>query len=131
MRPFGDECQAQTHLGDADELLADGLGDHVPEWVAYFNGAEHAGARAVSAHDLTALGRGRRPASTHSEDPGRRVAYPYVFFQRSQCRRSPCPNPFTALKDSRDAPLFHRPRWSRWTAMISLSDANRSAGALK
>ncbi|MFF3249093.1 hypothetical protein ACFYWY_36430 [Streptomyces sp. NPDC002870] len=33
-----------------------------------FDGAEHAGARAVSARDLTALGRGRRPASAYFED---------------------------------------------------------------
>ncbi|WP_406730025.1 Tat pathway signal protein [Streptomyces sp. NBC_01794] len=65
---LGDERQAEQHLGDADELLADGLGDDVPEWVAYFDGAEHAGARAVSARDLTGLGRGRRPASALFED---------------------------------------------------------------
>ncbi|MCZ4604433.1 hypothetical protein O3S80_11870 [Streptomyces sp. Lzd4kr] len=65
---LGDQQQAERHLGDADELLADGLGDDVPEWVAYFDAAEHAGARAVSARDLTRLGRGRRPASVHFED---------------------------------------------------------------
>jgi hypothetical protein len=65
---LGDERQADRHLGAADELLADGLGDDVPEWVAYFDAAEHAGARAVSARDLTGLGRGGQPASTHFED---------------------------------------------------------------
>ncbi|WJV51653.1 hypothetical protein [Streptomyces flavofungini] len=65
---LGDGQQAERHLGDADELLADGLGDDIPEWVAYFDAAEHAGARAVSARDLAGLGRSRRPASTHFED---------------------------------------------------------------
>ncbi|MFF7601457.1 hypothetical protein [Streptomyces mirabilis] len=45
---LGDERQAETHLGAADELLADGLGADVPEWVSYFDAAELAGARAVS-----------------------------------------------------------------------------------
>ncbi|MET7716144.1 Tat pathway signal protein [Streptomyces sp. NPDC005407] len=65
---LGDEQQAERHLGEADELLTDGLGDDVPEWVAYFDAAEHAGARAVSARDLTGLGRNRRAASIHFED---------------------------------------------------------------
>ncbi|MFE9254121.1 Tat pathway signal protein [Streptomyces sp. NPDC006879] len=64
---LGDERAAETHLGAADELLADGLGG-VPAWVAYFDAAEHAGARAVSARDLTGLDRGRRAASVHFED---------------------------------------------------------------
>lgn len=46
---LGDEHSAERHLGTADELVADGLGDDVPDWVAYFDAAEHAGARAVSA----------------------------------------------------------------------------------
>ncbi|MET9419083.1 Tat pathway signal protein, partial [Streptomyces klenkii] len=41
-----------------------GLGD-VPQWVAYFDAAEHAGARAGSARDLAAAGRRPRPASRH------------------------------------------------------------------
>lgn len=65
---LGDERQAETHLGAADELLANGLGGPVPGWVAYFDAAEHAGARAVSARDLAALDRGRRLASAHFED---------------------------------------------------------------
>ncbi|WP_225842178.1 Tat pathway signal protein [Streptomyces albus] len=65
---LGDERAADRHLGAADELLADGLGDDVPEWVAYFDAAEHTGARAVSARDLAGLGHGGRPASTHFED---------------------------------------------------------------
>ncbi|MFB7359907.1 hypothetical protein [Streptomyces gardneri] len=64
---LGDERQADRHLGDADELLADGLGE-TPEWVAYFDAAEHAGARAVSARDLTAHGRRNRAASICFED---------------------------------------------------------------
>ncbi|MEV8547952.1 Tat pathway signal protein [Streptomyces sp. NPDC051572] len=65
---LGDGHQADAHLGAADELLADGLGNDVPEWVSYFDAAEHAGARAVSARDLTGIGRPRRAASTHFED---------------------------------------------------------------
>ncbi|WKX72338.1 Tat pathway signal protein [Streptomyces sp. XD-27] len=65
---LGDPRQAETHLGTADEVLADGLGDDVPEWVSYFDAAEHAGARAVSARDLTGLDSGRRSASMHFED---------------------------------------------------------------
>ncbi|MFB7091531.1 Tat pathway signal protein [Streptomyces sp. NPDC056296] len=65
---LGDEREAGRHLGAADELVADGLGDEVPEWVAYFDAAEHAGARAVSARDLAGIGRPRRPASVHFTD---------------------------------------------------------------
>ncbi|MCU8591772.1 Tat pathway signal protein [Streptomyces sp. A13(2022)] len=65
---LGDERQAERHLGAADELLADGLGEDVPAWVSYFDPAEHAGARAVSARDLTGLDRGSRAASVHFED---------------------------------------------------------------
>ncbi|MEU2565088.1 Tat pathway signal protein [Streptomyces longispororuber] len=64
---LGNERDAERHLGAADELVADGLGDDVPEWVAYFDAAEHAGARAVSARDLTGVGRPRR-ASDHFTD---------------------------------------------------------------
>ncbi|MEU1465485.1 Tat pathway signal protein [Streptomyces sp. NPDC005727] len=60
---LGDEQRAERHLGAADELVANGLGD-VPPWVDYFDAAEHAGARAVSARDLTGTGRNRR-ASDH------------------------------------------------------------------
>ncbi|MET7904064.1 hypothetical protein ABZS86_22495 [Streptomyces sp. NPDC005355] len=49
---LGEERLAEQYLGQADELLADGLGDDVPTWVRYFDAAEHAGARAVSARDL-------------------------------------------------------------------------------
>ncbi|MDX3749052.1 MULTISPECIES: hypothetical protein [Streptomyces] len=65
---LGDEREADRYLGDADGLLADGLGDDVPEWVSYFDAAEHVGARAVSARDLAGLHRGRRVASGHFED---------------------------------------------------------------
>ncbi|MFC8898107.1 Tat pathway signal protein [Streptomyces cinereoruber] len=64
---LGDEQGAERHLGAADELVADGLGEDVPDWVGYFDAAEHAGARAVSARDLTGLGRNRR-ASDHFTD---------------------------------------------------------------
>ncbi|WP_225321019.1 Tat pathway signal protein [Streptomyces luteolifulvus] len=65
---LGDERQADTYLGAADELPAHGLGDDVPEWVGYFDAAEHAGARAVSARDLTGIGPPCRAASPHFED---------------------------------------------------------------
>ncbi|MFI6210291.1 Tat pathway signal protein [Streptomyces sp. NPDC051041] len=64
---LGNEHDAERHLGAADELVADGPGDDVPEWAAYFDAAEHAGARAVSARDLTGIGRPRR-ASDHFTD---------------------------------------------------------------
>ncbi|MEV5239007.1 Tat pathway signal protein [Streptomyces cinnamoneus] len=64
---LGDVRGAERHLGAADELIAAGLGE-VPRWVAYFDAAEHAGARAVSARDLTQAGHGRRPASRHFTD---------------------------------------------------------------
>ncbi|WP_405785926.1 Tat pathway signal protein [Streptomyces sp. NBC_01367] len=65
---LGDERQADRHLGVADGLLADGLGENVPAWVGYFDAAEHAGARAVSARDLAGLGRDRCSASIHFHD---------------------------------------------------------------
>ncbi|MFF1809433.1 Tat pathway signal protein [Streptomyces sp. NPDC058251] len=65
---LGDERQADVHLGRADELVATGLGNEVPEWVAYFDAAEHAGARAVSARDLAGLGRPRTQASVYFTD---------------------------------------------------------------
>lgn len=65
---LGDEQQAERHLDQADGLLADGLGTGVPEWVSYFDAAEHAGARAVSARDLAGLDRGGRAASIHFQD---------------------------------------------------------------
>ncbi|MFJ9590551.1 hypothetical protein [Streptomyces acidicola] len=65
---LGDETQAESHLSTADELLADGLGDAVPQWVSYFDAAEHAGARAVSARDLAGIHRGRPLASIYFED---------------------------------------------------------------
>ncbi|GAA2327924.1 Tat pathway signal protein [Streptomyces violaceusniger] len=64
---LGDEHLAESHLGTADDLLADGLGE-VPTWVAYFDAAEHAGARAVSARDLAALGRPHGGASVYFYD---------------------------------------------------------------
>ncbi|MFI8370945.1 Tat pathway signal protein [Streptomyces sp. NPDC085466] len=65
---LGDQRAADRHLGIADELLADGLPTDAPEWVGYFDAAEHAGARAVSARDLSGLDRGRRAASVYFED---------------------------------------------------------------
>ncbi|MFJ5645808.1 Tat pathway signal protein [Streptomyces sp. NPDC093223] len=64
---LGNEDAAERHLSAADELVADGLGDDVPEWVAYFDAAEHSGARAVSARDLTGIGQ-PRAASVHFTD---------------------------------------------------------------
>ncbi|MER5972188.1 Tat pathway signal protein [Streptomyces sp. NPDC002055] len=64
---LGDERLAEKHLVVADELVAEGLGDDVPGWVAYFDAAEHAGARAVSARDLTCALR-PRAASSHFAD---------------------------------------------------------------
>lgn len=64
---LGDARHADRHLAQADELLASGL-DDVPEWVAYFDTAEHAGARAVSARDLFKLDGEQRRASVHFED---------------------------------------------------------------
>ncbi|SCF91975.1 hypothetical protein GA0115256_143419 [Streptomyces sp. DconLS] len=64
---LGNERDAEQHLGAADELVADGPGNDVPEWVAYFDAAEHAGDHAVSARDLTGIGRPRR-ASDHFTD---------------------------------------------------------------
>ncbi|CAL9279037.1 hypothetical protein [Streptomyces sp. SudanB52_2052] len=63
---LGDEQGAERHLGAADELVTDGLGD-VPAWVDYFDAAEHVGTRAVSARDLTGISRNRR-ASDHFTD---------------------------------------------------------------
>lgn len=65
---LGDERGADRHLGQADELVAAGLGDAVPQWVAYFDAAEHAGARAVSARDLNGIGGRNRRASDHFAD---------------------------------------------------------------
>ncbi|MFI2257727.1 Tat pathway signal protein [Streptomyces tubercidicus] len=64
---LGDERSAQRHLGAADALVADGLAD-VPAWVDYFDAAEHAGARAVSARDLAGLHGDHRHASVHFTD---------------------------------------------------------------
>lgn len=60
----GDRREAEQQLDAADEILADGLGDDIPEWVAYFDAAEHAGARAVSARDLARLDREQGPAAS-------------------------------------------------------------------
>ncbi|MET7695146.1 Tat pathway signal protein [Streptomyces sp. NPDC005483] len=64
---LGDARKADQHLVQADQLLADGL-DDVPEWVAYFDPAEHAGARAVAARDLAEAGVGHSRASIHFQD---------------------------------------------------------------
>ncbi|MFF8322914.1 Tat pathway signal protein [Streptomyces bobili] len=67
---LGDEQGAERHLGAADELVEGGL-DDVPAWVDYFDAAEHAGARAVSARDLAGLHDGNRPASVYFTDAPR------------------------------------------------------------
>ena len=64
---LGDARNADQYLAQADELLADGV-DDVPEWVAYFDPAEHAGARAVSARDLAAVAGHHSRASVHFQD---------------------------------------------------------------
>ncbi|MCP2261660.1 hypothetical protein LX15_005386 [Streptoalloteichus tenebrarius] len=64
---LGDEHAAESHLSAADELLNAGLGEKIPGWVAYFDTAEHAGARAVSTRDLAGLGRTTQRASVHFE----------------------------------------------------------------
>ncbi|MGW8551335.1 Tat pathway signal protein [Streptomyces tubercidicus] len=64
---LGDERSAQQHLDTADALVADGLA-YVPAWVDYFDAAEHAGARAVSARDLAGLHGDHRHASVHFTD---------------------------------------------------------------
>lgn len=64
---LGEARDAYRHLVQADELLAEGLGD-VPQWVRYFDAAEHAGARAVSARDLAGFDRGNSRASLHFQD---------------------------------------------------------------
>lgn len=62
---LGQVDEAARHLDHADELLAQAADS--PAWVAYFDAAEHAGARAVSARDLTHLGHRGHPASPHFE----------------------------------------------------------------
>ncbi|MFI0234560.1 hypothetical protein [Streptomyces sp. NPDC017086] len=64
---LGDEQSAERDLGAADELVAGDLGE-VPERVAYFDVAGHAGARAVSARDLAGLHGDHRSASVHFAD---------------------------------------------------------------
>lgn len=61
---LGEPKQAARHLDHADELLAQTTAP-APSWVAYFDAAEHAGARAVSARDLTNQGHRGHPASPH------------------------------------------------------------------
>ncbi|GAB2717920.1 Tat pathway signal protein [Kitasatospora kifunensis] len=64
---LGHPDQAARHLDRADDLLADAAAAPAPAWLAYFDGAEHSGARAVSARDLTHLGHRGHPASPHFE----------------------------------------------------------------
>ncbi|MEU1193523.1 hypothetical protein [Streptomyces sp. NPDC005859] len=47
--------------------MADRLGDDIPQWASYFDAAEHAGARVVSARDLAGTV-GSQAASTHFTD---------------------------------------------------------------
>lgn len=65
---LGDHQAADRHLGTADELLADGSNQQAPAWVAYFDAAEHAGARAVAARDLAAQKQPTTAASNHFRD---------------------------------------------------------------
>ncbi|MGR6998316.1 hypothetical protein ACU686_09825 [Yinghuangia aomiensis] len=65
---LGDHRAADRNLGSADDLIAGG-GEHpAPAWVAYFDAAEHAGARAVAARDLAAQKQPTTPASDHFRD---------------------------------------------------------------
>ncbi|WP_030237495.1 hypothetical protein [Streptomyces sp. NRRL S-350] len=64
---LGNPRQSARHLDHADQLLADAASTPAPAWLAYFDGAEHAGARAVSARDLTHQGYRGHPASPHFE----------------------------------------------------------------
>ncbi|WP_331739519.1 Tat pathway signal protein (plasmid) [Streptomyces sp. NBC_00015] len=64
---LGDAQHAEHHLGQADDLVAGGLGD-IPAWVDYFDASEHAGARAVSARDLHSIGSRHGRASIHFTD---------------------------------------------------------------
>ncbi|MFE5191642.1 Tat pathway signal protein [Streptomyces sp. NPDC056628] len=64
---LGDARHADQCLAQADVLLATGL-NNLPEWVAYFDAAEHAGARAVSARDVSRLDGEQRRASIHFEN---------------------------------------------------------------
>ncbi|MFD9687347.1 Tat pathway signal protein [Kitasatospora sp. NPDC059088] len=61
---LGQPDRAARHLDRADELLDQSDGA-APPWLAYFDAAEHAGARAVSARDLTHLGHRGHVASVH------------------------------------------------------------------
>ena len=63
---LGQPEQAEAHLERADAVLAEATGP-APAWVAYFDAAEHAGARAVSARDLHHHGHRGQRASTHFE----------------------------------------------------------------
>lgn len=63
---LGEPKQAARHLDHADELLTQTTAP-APSWVAYFDAAEHAGARAVSARDLTHQDHRGHPASPHFE----------------------------------------------------------------
>ncbi|MFJ9448398.1 hypothetical protein ACIRRH_42325 [Kitasatospora sp. NPDC101235] len=58
--------EAARHLDRADELLVSATTEAPQDWAAYFDSAEHAGARAVSARDLTYQGH-HHPASPHFE----------------------------------------------------------------
>lgn len=42
----------------------------------------------------------------------------------------PWPEPLTLIRDCRAAPLFHRPRVSRWMARMSLCTAKSREGRL-
>lgn len=61
---LGDPDQSARHLDHAEELLAQATAP-APSWVSYFDTAEHAGARAVGARDLTHQGHRGHPSSPH------------------------------------------------------------------
>lgn len=63
---LGQPRQADRHLAAADDVLAEETAP-APAWISYFDVAEHAGARAVSARDLHHQGHPGQQASPHFE----------------------------------------------------------------
>lgn len=61
---LGQPRQADQHLAAADDLLAEATAP-APAWISYFDAAEHAGARAVSARDLHHHGHRGQQASSY------------------------------------------------------------------
>ncbi|MFE9424124.1 Tat pathway signal protein [Kitasatospora sp. NPDC006697] len=64
---LGHSDESARHLDRADELLATATTEPAPAWAAYFDSAEHSGARAVGARDLIHRGHRGHRASPHFE----------------------------------------------------------------